>query len=544
MKRSHHISGVIALLLLASTAGCGSGEDQSGFVGRVIPPQEPVLRIASGGDPTGLDPTRYSDQPSWRVARLLFEGLLSFTSDGRTTAGVAQRWDVNSTATLFTFELRSDARWSDGTPVTAGDFIFAWRRVLDPRFGAETAEGLYPIKGARQINRGEAQPGTLGARALSDNLLEVELEHPDPRFPSRTALPPYFPLPAPSVGSDYLNWPAGTDPVCNGPFVLESWQPDDRLTVRRSDTYWNRERVELQGAVLFPLTDPTTTINLYRAGEIDWTTANTIPMDQARQLLKQGASEVYVSPVYATYYLEVNTRRAPTSDLRVRRALEMTVPREAIAGQIYGTGHIPSRVLVSTDLPDWTPPQREPVDIEKARRLLAEAGYPGGEGMPTLVYLYNAGGPHGMIAEFLQGAWQQQLGIDLELVPMEFASMEERGRQGDFHLLRSSWLADLPAPEEFLTVFQRDNPNNLTGWHDGRFDLLLDRARSTLDRTERFRLLRDAEKMLLDDTPIIPLLHYATVQLVKPYVIGLKPNPLDVIGWAGLKIDLEWLPPR
>jgi len=127
---------------------------------------------------------------------------------------------------------------------------------------------------------------------------------------------------------------------------------------------------------------------------------------------------------------------------------------------------------------------------------------------------------------------------------MEFASMEERGRRGDFHLLRSSWLADLPAPEEFLTVFQRDNPNNLTGWHDGRFDLLLDRARSTLDRNDRFRLLRDAETMLLDDTPIIPVLHYATVQLVKPYVVGLKPNPLDVIGWAGLKIDLEWRPPR
>ncbi len=535
---------VIAAILLAWTAGCGSGEEHTGYVGRARPPDRPLLRIAQGGDPAGLDPTRYSDQPSWRVARLLFEGLLAFTSEGRTTAGVADGWSSNSEATIFTFQLRPEAQWSDGRPVTAEDFVFAWRRVLDPEFGAETAEGLYIIKGARQINSGKADPHSLGVRALTERVLEVELEHPDPEFPIRTALPSFFPLPPEYVAARYLDWPGGLDPVCNGPFVLDRWLPDDRLIVRRSETYWNREAIELESVVLFPLADPNTTINLYRAGEIDWTTANTIPMDQARELLRWGAPEVHVSSVYATYYLELNTVREPTNDPRVRRALELTVPRESIAEGIYGMGHRPSRVLVSTDLPDWTAPEVPAGDSETARRLLAEAGYPGGDGLQPLVYLYNAGGPHGAVAEFLQGAWQQQRGVRLELIPMDFASMEERGRRGDFHLLRSSWLADLPAPVEFLAVFQAGNPNNLTGWEDREYDRLLEQARHVLDPGERNRLLRTAEERLLNDAPIIPILHYATVQLIKPYVEGLTPNPLDVIGWAGLRVNLEWRPPR
>ena len=530
-------------VFIISSGSCGRDGDTPGYIGRVRPPSSPVLRVASGEDPAGLDPTRYHSQDAWRVARMLFEGLLTFTSEGRAVPGVAGSWSSSADGMVYTFHIRPDAMWSDGNRVTAGDFIFSWRRTLDPRFGSEAAETLYPIMGARTINEGDAEPGTLGAVAVSETELVVELEYPDPEFPTRTALPPLFPIPEHVVEKDYLNWPRGGPPVCNGPFVLQRWRLDDRLTAVRSGTYWNRASIELERVVFYPITDEATTMNLYRAGEIDWTTANTIPVDQARELLRTGSSEVRVSSVYATYYLELNTAREPLNDPGVRRALELTIPREDIAGLIFGTGHRPARVLVVTDLPDWTPPAVEASDPDRAKRLLAEAGYPGGDGMPELTYLYNAGGPHGDVAEYLQGVWRRELGIRTEPVPMDFPSMEERAGRGDFSILRSIWLADLPNPIEFLEVFEEGNPNNLTGWTEPEYDALLERARRTQDRRERYDLLRRAESILLSDAPILPLLQYANVQLIKPYVTGLQPNPLDVIGWAGIRIDTEWLPP-
>ncbi len=544
MKTRPWNAPVISLLLLLVTAACGSGDGTAGYIGRVHPPKSPVLRVASGEDPAGLDPTRYHSQNAWRVARLLFEGLLAFTSEGHTTPGVASSWSADTEARVFTFHLRPEARWSDGSRVRAGDFIHSWRRTLDPSFASEAAETLYTIRGARLINEGAAGPETLGARAVSDTVLVVELEHPDPGFPARTALPPLFPVPPQETARDYLNWPGGRAPIGNGPFVLEAWRLNDRLVARRSDTYWNRDAIELERVIFYPITDKNTTVNLYRAGEIDWTTANTIPVDQARQFLGAGASEVHVSTVYATYYLELNTRREPLSDPRVRRALELTTSREEIAASIFGAGHRPSRVMITTDLPDWTAPEIAGGDAETARGLLADAGYPGGEGIPPLIYIYNTGGPHGAVAEFLQGTWQRQLGIRIEPTPMDYPSMEERGRRGDFHIMRSIWLVDLPAPIEFLEVLEGGNPNNLTGWRDSTYDALLEEARRTLNRQERYALLRRAEERLLTDVPIIPLLQYANVQLIKPYVEGLRPNPLDVVGWAGVRVDTGWHPPR
>lgn len=532
------------LIIVLGAVACGTGQTAPGYIGRVEPPESPVLRVAIGEDPRGLDPTRYQDQNSWRVARMLFTGLFSFSAEGRTDPALAARTTVNDNSTRFTFDLRPDAMWSDGTGVTASDFVYAWRRVLDPALGAESAKRLYVIRGARAINEGLADPATLGARAISERVLEVELEHPLPDFPQHAALPPFFPVPSEAVAIDYLDWPRSRAPVCNGPFVLEEWALNDRLVLQRSDSYMDRESVELEGVILYPIADQNTTYNLYRTGSIDWTTASMISEDRARELLREEYSEVRVSTVYATYYLELNTAREPLNDPRVRRALELTVPRDEITGAIMGGGHRPSRVLVTTDLPDWIPPGIEGGDAETARQLLADAGYPGGEGIPRLTYLYVSTGPHGAIAEYLQGVWGEELGITIEPVPMEFLSMEDRASRGDYHIKRSIWLADLPAPVEFLQVFESGNPNNASGWEDPEYDSLLEQARRTGDLDERQRILREAEELLLSDVPIIPLLQYANVQLVKPYVEGLLPNPLDVVAWSGVRMNTEWQPPN
>jgi oligopeptide transport system substrate-binding protein len=520
-------------------SACG-GEPGGVWIGRVDPPPEAVLRVAVGEDPAGLDPTRYASQDAWRVARLLFEGLTTLDTGGRARPGVAERWSSDEGALRWTFHLRAEARWSDSEPVTADDFVRAWRRVLDPATGSETAEYLYPVRGAEEINRGALLPGGLAVTALDAHTLRVALTAPDPDFPVRVALPPFFPLPA-HLPTDR---PADREVVGNGPFRLERWQANDRLEVRRSATYWDHQAVALEGVVLFPFEDPATALNLYRTGALDWTTANTIPMDQAQRFLERGAPEAHAVRVFHVNYLEINTGRPPTDDVRVRRALELSLPRERIAGDLYGTGQRAQRTFTVPDLPDWTPPEPPAGGIDQARRLLAEAGYPDGTGLPPLVYLYNVGAANAAVAEYLQGWWRRELGVRLELVPMDFPSMEERGGRGDFHLKRSGWLADLPDPLAFLTVFEGSNPNNPTGWHSAVYDGLLGRARRTADPIERRRLLQRAEALLLEEVAVLPILQSAAVQLIKPYLSGITPNALDVIDWKAVRLEVTWKPPR
>jgi oligopeptide transport system substrate-binding protein len=528
--------GVLLLLL----AACSGGETDR--VGRVIPPERPVLRVAVGEDPAGLDPTRYAQQDAWRVARLLFEGLTVLGPDGSPRPGVAEAWGSDVEARQWIFHLRDEARWSDGEPVTAGDFRYAWQRTLDPATGAESAEYLYPLRGAAAINRGERALATLGVRVIDDATLVVLLDEADPDLPRRVALPPFFPVPEHIVTADPIGWPAGGSPVGNGPFTLVTWRANDRLETVRSETYWGRDRVALEGVVLFPLEDPGTVFNLYRSGTLDWTTAFTIPNDEARRLLEAGAPEAVATGVFQVYYLEVNTRRAPTDDGRVRRALELSLPREAVAGSIFGFGQRAQRSFTTPDLPDWEPPAPPAGGLDEARRLLAEAGYPDGEGLGELTYLYNVGAAHAAVAEYLQGFWQRELGVRLVLVPMDFPSMEARALQGDYHLKRSGWLADLPDPSAFLTVFEGNNPNNPTGWHSPAYDRLMGAARRSADPVERRRLLQEAETLLLADAPILPIFQNATVQLIKPYVTGIVPNPLDVVDWREVRIEVSGRP--
>lgn len=477
------------------------------------------------------------------MARMLFEGLLAFTPEGRMAPAVATSWEVSEDATRFTFHLRPEARWSDGVGVTAGDFVFAWRRVLDPALGAESAPELYAIRGARAINEGRAEPASLGVRAESETVLVVELESADPTFLSRTALPPYFPVPAHVVGPIFLDWPGAEIPVGNGPFVLTRWRSGDRLEVTRSETYWNRAAIALEGVVLYPIEDGAAVMNLYRTGKLDWAMAGTTPFDQVRMMIPDNPAELHIRSAHAIYYLEVNTVRHPTDDPRVRRALELTVPRDEIASYIFGVGQRPSRWFVNPDLADWSPPDIPPGDAEEARRLLTAAGYPGGEGFPRIEYLYSELGPHPAVAEYLQGVWSRELGITVELVLIDFASQLERIAQGGFHLSRSGWLADLPDPYDFLKIFQTGNENNPTGWSDRTYDSLLRRSRSETDRSRRYALLREAEGRLLASAAVIPILHNSTVQLIKPYVAGIHPNPIDVYSWAGIHIRRDWLRP-
>ncbi|MFO7768264.1 MAG: peptide ABC transporter substrate-binding protein [bacterium] len=500
--------------------------------------------MAADSDPAGLDPTRHASQSSWRIARMLFEGLTALDASGGVRPAAAKRWEHGGGAVRWTFHLRPGLRWSDGTPLTASDFVYAWRRALDPDTGAETAGSLYGIRGARAVNGGDLPPAALGVEALSDSTLAVELEGPDPELPFRTALPPFYPLPAHTVRSSGPAWPGGRSPVCNGPFLLESWHTGERLTLRPNPAYWNRPAVSLERVVVYPLESEESAWNLYRAGDVDWTTANRIGTDLARSLIAGGYAEVRTTPVLQVYYLELNTRRPPLDDRRVRRALEMTAPRDEIARRIFGAGQTPTRRFVNTDLPGWDPPPAPEGGPEQARLLLEAAAHPGGEAAGPMTFLYNDRAVHAAVAQYLQGVWHRELGVEIELVQMDFNSMDDRARRGDFHILRSGWLADLPFPEEYLKVFRAGDPNNATGWSDPEYDRLLDTAAREADPARKRELLREAEAILLEAAVIIPILQNSSVQLIKPYVEGLRPNLLDVVDWTGVRVRTDWRPPR
>lgn len=550
MRRVHpglHPAGPVcrplAAFLLLLLSACGGEEGP--WVGRVEPPERPVLRVAADSDPAGLDPTRYTSQSSWRVARMLFEGLTALDTEGRVRPAAARRWEHAGEARRWTFGLRPDLKWSDGTPLTAHDFVFSWRRVVDPATASETAGTLYVVRGARAVNEGRGSPLELGVRALSDTTLTVELEGPDPGFPLRAALPPFFPLPTHLVGeSGDEEWPGQQPPVCNGPFRLETWHTGERLTVVPNPSYWNRTAVQLERVVVYPLESEESAWNLYRAGDVDWTTANRIGTDLARSLIEREYTEVHTTPVLQVYYLELNTRRPPLDDPRVRRALEMATPREEITHRLFGAGQTVTRRFVSTDLPGWEPPPAPAGGPECARELLADAGYPGGEGLPPMTFLYNDRAIHAAVAQYLQGVWLRELGVEVELVQMDFNSMDARARRGDFHILRSGWLADLPFPYEYLKVFVEGDPNNATGWSDAAYDQLVTDAARLADETSKYELLRQAESILLEAAVIIPILQNNAVQLVKPYVEGLRPNVLDVVDWTGVRVRTDWRVPR
>jgi len=436
---------LLVVIVTLLSAGCSRCAEAPGYLGCVVVPDDGVLRAAWSTDPEGLDPTRYFDDIAWRAARMLFEGLTRLTPDEQVVPGVAERWESDPTFTRHTFYLRSDARWSDGTPVTAADFLFAWRRVLDPEIGAASASELYHLEAAESINRGEADPDRLGVSIEGERTLVVQLVAPDPDFARRVALPPWFPVPAHIVADDYLGWPQGNELIGNGPFRLVRWRPRDRLTASRSETWWASDEIALEGIVVHPIGDGTTVMSLYRGGDLDWVQAGTAPPDVLADRIAAGSPEVMESSSHNVYYLDLNTRRPPTDDPRVRQALGMVVPRELLATEVMG-GQFPTRHFVNPGLADWDPPDIRDADVATARALLAEAGYPGGVGLPELDLVYGEARIHGLVAAFLQGVWQSQLGVRTQLVMMEWHAKEERVGRGDFHLARGGWVADLPDP--------------------------------------------------------------------------------------------------
>lgn len=545
-------SGVASGLLLAAALsllapvldGRARGGDASSraagearWFGRTEPPAEDVLRFANGAEPEVLDPALLSGQSDQRIARALFDGLVE--PDPRTLEplpAMARWWEITADGRTYVFHLRTDAVWTNGEQVTARDFDYAWRRVLDPNTPARLADLLYPIRGARAFKKQESDPpSALGLRAVDDTTFVVELENPTPYFLQLLTSTPFLPVHRATVEKHGDRWTRPENIVTNGAFRLAVHRPNDRIVLERFDRYWDVRNVRLEKIMVFATDDLATMLNLYRAGITDWNPSGNLPAQYVPYV--RGYADFRSSPFLATYFYSFNVTQPPLDDARVRRALAMAVDREKITTYLLHESKGPWGNVVAPGFEDYPYPEGVRFEPQAARRLLAQAGYPGGRGFPRIEILFNTSEDHRKIAEAIQEMWKRELGIEVGLANQEFASYMKATTSLQYHIARRSWIADYADPSNFLFVLRTGEGNNRSGWANARFDSLLAVAGTTMDRAERARILAEAERIALEDMPFLPIYAYRTVEMLAPYVGGWYPTSMDLHPLKSLWID-------
>jgi len=538
----------MALALVALLCGCGERRtpvETANAQNRLI--------LSLGAEPQDLDPHRTSGVPAHRVQSALFEGLVVPHPDTlEPLPGVAERWELSADRRTYTFHLRANARWSNGQPVTAGDFAFSFRRILSPELGAQYAKMLFPIENARAYNNGEIENfGRVGVGVPDPHTLVIRLENPTPHFLKMLFHNSYLPVNRAAIAArgDPLSpgtyWTKPGQLVSNGPDTVEDWVVGDRMSVTRNPHYWNRADIAIDGITFKVITDQNVEERAFRAGQLH-TTDSLLPakIDVYRE---RGDPALVITPWLGTYYYLFNVTpmpagttgepRAALLDVRVRRALALTVNREVITKAITRGGQETAHTFTPPGVNGYDAEPAFVHDPARARALLRDAGYPGGEGFPEIELLYNTSELHRPIAEAVQQMWKSQLGINVRLNNVSWKEVLARRERGEFQLLRAGWIADYPDPGNFLTNFLSYSGLNHSGWQHPRYDALIEAAAAEPTLDGRFARLREAEAILLGDAPLIPVYHYTRIHLKRPELKGWPTNRLAQINYRFLYLD-------
>jgi oligopeptide transport system substrate-binding protein len=495
---------------------------------RTEPPAD--LVIANGAEPETLDPALVTGQADIRVVRSLFEGLMRLNPvTARPEPGLAERWDVSPDGTVYTFHLRPGAVWSTGEPIRADDVVYSWLRVLKPDTAADYAGQLFFIRGAEDFLNGRLKdPAGVGVKALDPHTLRVELASPTPFFLDLCTFPTLAVVPRRAIERHGERW-ALTPPVpFNGPYTLVSWRLSDRVRVRKNPRYWDAASVRCEVVDFLSLESPATALNLYETGQADiiWD-KNLIPSELMDVLRRR--PDCHTFDYLGSYFYRYNVTRKPFDDVRVRKALALAVDKRVIVEKITKGGEKAASHFTPKGMAHYDPPEGLGHDPTEARRLLVEAGFPGGRGFPRVQYLFNSSKTEVQIAVELQAMWQKELGLAVELRPTEWKVYLAAQTALDYDLSRSSWVGDYNDPNTFLDLWMSHNGNNRTGWKNERYDALMRAANAQLDPARRAALLREAEAIVVRDAlPIVPLYFYAGINFYDGNRIsGVYTNLLD-----------------
>ena len=537
LSRFLHIA--TAGLMITALLACSQGESNVASGNR-----DGVLHFGNFSEPQSIDPHVMSGSPEVNIANSLYEGLVVRNpATLEMDPGVAERWDISDDGKVMTFYLNPEARWSNGDPVTAEDFAWSLRRSLHPDMGNQLAYVLFPIVGAEAFSKGElADADMLGVRALDPRTLQITLEHPDPYFLGILGVYPSYPVHRATVEAHgkftdrFTRWTRVENFVGNGPFTLAQWKINRRLVVNKSETYWDADTVALNRVVYHPVDKEVSEERMFRAGQLHYTSQ--VPINKIPVYQRMSDSPYRQAPWQGSYYLQFNIHVHPVNDQRVRKALAMAIDREKLVKTVLLGTELANSALVPAGTPNYTSPDILRYDPEAARVLLAEAGYPDGQGWPGLEYLYNTSENHRRIAIALQQMWKDELNIDISLINQEWKVYLDTVTQKDYTMSRRGWIASDLNPAAFLSSFTSENGNNDTGFANTRYDeIMLKRAPETADRAERLALMQEAEAILLQSGAVIPLYTYNSKHLIQPSVKGAPSNVLDIVRFKNISLD-------
>ena len=511
---------------LLGLAGCGDGSNTQGANTAQGASGQVVLRRGNGAEPGSLDP--HFTTGTWEDAVIsdMLMGLTTADSAGRPIPGAAESWDVSADGRTWTFRLR-DHQWSDGRPVTAGDFVYAWRRILDPKTAAPYASMLHVLKNAQQITAGKAPPDQLGVRAMDEKALVVELENPAPYLPELLAHMTAYPVPSHVVEPKGREWTNPGTYVGNGPYVLSEWIPNDHILLVKNPRFYDAESVKIDRVEFLPISDPEAGLRRFRAGELD--VQDSIPPTQIG-FVESTMGPMFHKEIYlANGWLVLNMKRKPFDDLRVRQAMNLAYDRETMAEKVVNIGQPPAYSIVPPGIANYPGPvefdfKSTPYAdrLKQAQELMRQAGFGPDKRLKTTIAT-GTGADARRITAAVQEIWRNVY-VDSEIVQSDAQVHFANLRAGNFDIAGAGWVADFNDPRNFLFLFLSDNELNASGYSNPAYDALIQRADQELDLAKRGQLLAQAEAMLLKDVPVIPTRFQVTLNLVQPYVKGWVTN--------------------
>lgn len=497
--------------------------------GTVLAEKQELVRN-NGSEPSSLDPHKVESDVENNIISDLFEGLVSVSPTGEIEPRLAEKWE-NKDNTVWTFHLRPGVTWSDGTAITAQDIVWSWQRLVSPLTASPYASypgNMHIVNGA-EIAQGKKAPETLGVKALDDATLVVTLTQPNAAFLAMLAHPSLVPLDKVLISRYGDKWTKPEHMVTSGPYKLSQWVVNERIVAERNPRYWDNAHTVINKVTYLPISSETADVNRYKAGEID--IVYTVPINQFAQLKKTMGDQLDVSPQLATYYYEFNTTRPPFNDSRVRRALNMALDKDIIAEKVLGQGQRPAWLISQPDIggvelhnpeyANWPRDKR----IAEAKKLLSEAGY--NESHPLVFnLLYNTSESHQRIAIAASSMWKKNLGVEAKLQNQEWKTMLDTMHTHNFDAVRYAWIADYDDAATFLNNFRTGDSENTSQYSNPAYDEALRNAAKASDTMARGKFYQQAEDLLGQDVPAIPVYHYVRTHLVKPWVGGFTPDKL------------------
>lgn len=532
---------MLAVTLLCSLllVGCGSTENNVTQGNRTG-----TLHWGNGTEPQSLDPHIATGVPEHKIISALMEGLvLKDRATLEPKPGVAKSWDISDDGLVYTFHLRDNARWSNGDPHNAHDYVWSWWRALQPALGNLYAYMYFSIDNAKEYYEGEISDfERVGVKALDDLTLQVTLKNPTPYFLQLLDHYSLYPVHRATVekfgtaDQRGTRWTYEGNLVSNGAFQLLDWKINRRVVVERNPYYWNAHQVRLNNIVYYPTDNTVTEERMFRAGQLHY--SGTVPADKIAAYQDNNDPALRISPYLGTYYYRINVRVPQLQDKRVRRALGMTIDRDQITQHILKAGQIPAYAMTPPGTMGYYPQSDLRFDPSAARQLLADAGYPNGEGFPSTEILYNTSEGHRKIAVAIQQMWKQHLNIDVTLLNQEWKVYLNSEAVGDYQISRAGWIGDYVDPNNFLDMFLCNGGNNRTGWCNPDYDkLILTDAAEAKTHAERLAIFTQAEKMLLADMPVIPIYIYTSNNLVDPSVKNFSGNILNQPSFSEIYLE-------